>query len=114
TEMILPADEHSPGARAAQVAAYIDRCLAESVDPKAPALWRAGLKRFLDAPEDQRLTLLTEVAAQEGDPHTPAEYFFKELKSRTVRGYYTSDIGIHKELEYLGNTHLDAFVGYEP
>ena len=44
-------------------------------------------------PEDQRLNLLAEAAKQEGDPHTPAEYFFKELKSRTVRAYYTSDIG---------------------
>ena len=34
TEMIIPADEHSPGARAAKVAAYIDARLAEALDAK--------------------------------------------------------------------------------
>ena len=30
--MIIPADDHSPGARAAKVAAYIDARLAEALD----------------------------------------------------------------------------------
>ena len=33
TETIIPADEHSPGAREARVADYIDLLLAESDDP---------------------------------------------------------------------------------
>ena len=34
SEMIIPADEHSPGARAAKVAAFIDTRLAEAWDQK--------------------------------------------------------------------------------
>ena len=39
SEMIIPADDHSPGARAAKVAAYIDSRLAEAVG-------RAGTDRL--------------------------------------------------------------------
>ena len=31
------------------------------------------------------------------------------LKQMTVNGYYTSATGIHKEMEYVGNTYLAAF-----
>src|SRR5919198_5562839 len=69
SELIIPADEHSPGARAAQVAAYIDKCLAESFEAEARQLWRDGLKRiealssrmhgrpFLEATPHQRVAL---------------------------------------------------------
>ena len=44
------------------------------------------------------------------EPQTPLETFFVMAKQATVRGYYTSEIGIHKELRYKGN-HLREFVG---
>src|SRR3989442_6269337 len=44
TELIIPADDHSPGARAAAVAAYIDGRLAESLEPDWQAKWRSGLQ----------------------------------------------------------------------
>ena len=53
------------------------------------------------------------MVTDEDEPKTLEGRFFQELKKRTVRAYYTSDIGIHKEMEYKGNTYLDAFVGYE-
>src|SRR2546428_11745380 len=43
TELIIPADDHSPGARAGAVAAYIDGRLAESLEPDWQAQWRSGL-----------------------------------------------------------------------
>ena len=43
--MIIPTDEHSPGARAAKVAAYIDGRLAEAWDEQDRTDWRDGLKR---------------------------------------------------------------------
>ena len=125
SEMIIPADAHSPGARAAQVALYIDGRLEESVQETPRKLWREGLSRvnalsqgmygrsFLEAAPEQRLALLTKIAANEEQPRTPEEHFFKELKSRTARAYYTSKIGIHQELEYKGNVLLQEFVGYE-
>jgi hypothetical protein len=41
----------------------------------------------------------------------PEVRFFIELKRLTVRGYYSSKIGIHDELEYKGNRILQEFVG---
>ena len=32
-------------------------------------------------------------------------------KDATIRGYYTSEIGIHRELTYQGNKFLREFVG---
>jgi hypothetical protein len=34
-------------------------------------------------------------------------------KHATIQGYYTSEIGIHRELRYKGNQFLTAFVGCE-
>jgi len=49
--------------------------------------------------ENEAMTELTEVR------------FYRELKRLTVRGYYTSKIGIHDELRYKGNTLLLEYVG---
>jgi hypothetical protein len=119
TELIIPADEHSGGARAAQVAAYIDGRLAD-YDPAIPALreareaWKAGLAGLLEIPPGERLAALERLAAKERDPETDAERFFVELKSWTAQGYYSSRIGLHDELEYKGNTLLEEFVGTDP
>jgi hypothetical protein len=129
TEMIIPADGHSPGARAAKVAGYIDGRLAEAflpVEQDVQQRWRDGLRRvdalsqemngtaFLAAPPEQRTAVLTRIAANERDPKTADEQFFRELKGATVRGYYTSEIGIHQEMQYKGNTLLQEFAGEEP
>src|SRR5581483_7323445 len=44
TEMIIPADDHSPGARAAKCADYIDGWLAENFDDDVRTKFREGLK----------------------------------------------------------------------
>ena len=129
TELIIPADGHSPGARAAKVAGYIDGRLAEAFLPAEQDVqqrWRDGLRRvdalskdmngaaFLAVTPEQRTAVLTRIAANERDPKTADEQFFRELKAATVRGYYTSEIGIHQEMQYKGNTLLQEFVGEEP
>src|SRR5947199_8456271 len=75
TELIIPADDHSPGARAAAVAAYIDGRLAESLEPDWQARWRSGLqavdglsrelnaKPFLEGTRGQRVAVRTRMAA---------------------------------------------------
>jgi len=117
TELIIPADDHSTGARAAGVARYVDSRLTESLEPDWQARWRSGLqsvdglshelngKTFLGASAAERVAVLTRMAAGEADPKTPAELFFTELKRWTVRGYYTSKIGIHLDQEYKGNVY---------
>src|SRR6266446_8917924 len=126
TELIIPADDHSPGARAAGVAGYIDGRLAESLEPDWQAQWRSSLqaveglsrelngKPLLEAAADQRVAVLTRMAAGESDPKTPAEHFFRELKGWTVRGYYTSKIAIHLDQQYKGNVYQRGeFAGYD-
>lgn len=131
-ETIIPTDDHSPGARDARVAEYIDLLLSESDDPTQRA-WTAGLalldaesrRRFAlpyaDLTPPQAAELLTPLARNEDSPRVPLEQFFKATKDATIRGYYTSEIGIQKELEYKGNRILGEFVGcthpehgYEP
>jgi len=127
SELIIPADEHSPGARAAGVAGYIDARLAESLEPDWQARWRTGLqavealsrelngKPLLEATPDQRVSVLTRMAAGEADPKTPLDHFFKELKWWTVFGYYTSRIGIHQDQEYKGNVYQSGeYAGFDP
>jgi hypothetical protein len=129
TEMILPADGHSGGARAAQVAAFLDGRLAVAVlppDVEARRLWRDGLARvealaremhaggFLAGTPEQRAAVLTRMAANEGAPKAPEELFFRELKGRTIHAYYTSKVGIHDEMEYKGNTLQDEYAGEVP
>ena len=125
SELIIPADEHSPGARAAQVAVYIDGRLAEAFEDGPKRRWHEELARinslsqemhgqpFMHATPEQRQALLTRIAKNEEKPETPEEHFFQELKARTARAYYTSKIGIHQEMEYKGNVLLQDFVGYE-
>lgn len=125
TDLIIPADDHSPGARAAQVAEYIDARLAEAFLDEPRQRWRDGLKRideishemhgrpFMECSHDQRVALLTRISRNETKPEAPEEHFFNELKGRTAHAYYTSSIGIHQEMEYKGNVLLQEFVGYE-
>lgn len=125
SELIIPTDEHSPGARAAKVAEYIDRRLAESFEDEPKTQWREGLKLvdqisvemngrpFMRASQDQRVAVLTRMARNESSPERPEEKFFVELKSRVAHAYYTSKVGIHGELEYKGNTYLREFAGVD-
>jgi hypothetical protein len=145
-ELIIPADSHSGGARAAGVAGYIDGRLAE-YDPAIPMLksdrerWKAGLaavdalsratsgKTFLETSPTEQTALLermakplteAEIPTEEPEerrqpavekPETTGQRFFVELKSWTARGYYTSKVGIHDEMEYKGNRAIVEFSG---
>ncbi|MGA9773945.1 MAG: gluconate 2-dehydrogenase subunit 3 family protein [Blastocatellia bacterium] len=125
TELIIPTDDHSPGARAAEVAAYIDRRMAESFEEEPKKSWREGLKlidslsqeafgrAFLEITPDQRIELLTRISKNELNPKKTEEIFFKELKNTTARAYYTSKIGIHTEMQYKGNVSIKEFVGFD-
>jgi hypothetical protein len=129
SEMIIPADAHSGGARAAKVAPFIDGRFADAVLPpelEARKRWKDGLARvdalaremhggsFLAGTPEQRVAVLTRMSANEGSPKAPEELFFRELKGRTIHGYYTSKIGIHEEMEYKGNTLQASYAGEVP
>jgi hypothetical protein len=121
-ETLIPADSHSPGARAARVADYIDLLLSES-GAAAKQEWTAGLAAldaasrehagvpFATATAAQQVGVLTPPSRNEASPQTPLEKFFKAAKEATIRGYYTSEIGLLKDLQYKGNQFLGEFVG---
>jgi hypothetical protein len=122
TETIIPADGHSPGARAAHVSEYIDVILSEA-KPDVKTLWSEGLaamdllasktfgKPYAQCSDEQQHDLMAGVAGNEEKPVTQEGRFFVALKSATIDGYYTSAIGIHQDLEYQGNTAVLEFPG---
>jgi len=126
SDMIIPTDQQSGGARAAGVAIYIDARLAEAFEKDQGQRWHAGIKAvealsremygktFMASTPEQRLALLTRIAAAESDPKSDAEKFFKEIKSGTIRAYYTSKIGIHDDQQYKGNViQPGEYSGYD-
>jgi hypothetical protein len=106
-DIILPADAHSPGARAARTGDFGDWMLAHS-SAAVQQRWREDLKWA--AAQASAAEAIVGVAPNESNPTTEAERFFIRLKSMTVDGFYTSEIGLQKDLGYVGNQY---FVKYE-
>ncbi|HMD37707.1 MAG TPA: gluconate 2-dehydrogenase subunit 3 family protein [Candidatus Acidoferrum sp.] len=123
SETIIPADAHSGGAKAAKVADFIEQTVRETTDDAQKSLWREGLrlidlmskhyngKSFLESSSEEKIAVLKVLSDNEHIDDLTEVQFFKELKHLTVRGYYTSKIGIHDELDYKGNRILQEFVG---
>lgn len=121
-EAIIPTDERSPGAKDARVADYIDLLLSES-DAEVALQWMGGLsaldqqavsrfgRPFVKLDAGQLDAILAGISKNELEPVTPVEQFFVITKQATIRGYYSSEIGIHRELRYQGNQFLKDFVG---
>jgi hypothetical protein len=121
-DAIIPTDERSPGAREARVADYIDLLLSEA-DAEVRQPWLDGLAAVdaeatsragapvakLSAPQME--ALLTAISANEREPKTDLERFFVTTKRAAIQGYYSSEIGIHKDLRYKGNQFLPEFHG---
>jgi hypothetical protein len=121
-EAIIPTDDRSPGAKQARVADYVDLLLSEgdgelrlqwigglaALDAEAGLRFRAPFSR-LDA--SQVDAILQRISRNERAPQAPLETFFVMAKQATIRGYYTSNIGIHEDLRYTGNQFLREFVG---
>jgi hypothetical protein len=124
TETIIPADEHSPGAKEARVAEYIDTTVADSPE-SVKRLWDGGLvlannmaqnsfgRPYSECSTTEQIAIMSEFAGHENGRDTPEEKFFVVLKRATIDGYYTSKIGIYQDLRYQGNTALPAFPSCE-
>ena len=124
SELIIPATD-TPGARAANVNRFIDQVLTDA-EPKVRASFVQGLtwidarsralfktKDFLGASAEQQTTLLTRLSA-DGNPNKEEAIgrdFFQAIKSMTINGYYTSEIGLRKELGDNGQLFLPQFQG---
>jgi hypothetical protein len=122
-ELIIPTTE-TPGAKAAKVDAYVDAVLA-SAQPADREKFLGGLKwldrrsralygkDFNAASLEQQTELLTRIS---DDTKGSAEAregreFFAAIKSMTIAGYYTTEIGLHQELGDDGHLVLAEFEG---
>jgi len=141
TELVIPADDHSPGAHGAGVAVYIDKNVAEAYMPEDKTSWQKGLasvnqlsqsmfdKPFMRITKEQQVELLQKMSEGEDAKHADKgeaegdsgkrgaarpQQFFGQLKNTTAAVYYSSSIGIHQDIEYKGNVILEKFVGYLP
>jgi hypothetical protein len=121
-DMILPADPRSGGAHDARVSYFVDLVIANSAKSQQTK-WRAALAGFRAAAQrrfggeftglnqKQQASLLDQAAAKERQPVEPAEVFFAEMKKLTIFAYYSSEIGLLKELGYKGNQALADYPG---
>src|SRR3954453_663609 len=140
TELIIPADNHSPGAHEAGVARFIDKSVAEAFLPEDKSSWQKGLagvnalahsmhsRPFLQLDKDRQKSVLQSMSTSEKADKTNAsnegdsgenrsrteQKFWGQLKQTTAFVYYSSSVGIHKGMEYKGNVFFKQFVGYLP
>jgi hypothetical protein len=120
-DLIIP-ETDTPGAIAAGVPAYIDLVVARNTDQQlvvADGLrWldaeaeRIASKRFVELSEEQQLSILEPLCEEhDANPDHRARnvQFFSLIKSLAADGYYTSEIGLMRELQYRGDTVLTSF-----
>jgi hypothetical protein len=124
-ELIIPQTD-TPGAKAARVNEFIDLILTEWMEDKERARFLKGLadvdargrglfgKDFVACSPGQQTELLTELDAdlararealppgstERGRGPQPEDHFFFNMKSLTLVGYYTSEVGATQELQY--------------
>jgi len=122
SEVIIPSDDHSPGAKTAKVFEYVDEIVSSSAD-SVKTLWTEGLaaigriaheeygQEYAKCTAAQQITIMEKISLNEDQPVTLEEKFFIALKAATTAGYYTSKIGIHQDLGYQGNTVVIDFPG---
>jgi gluconate 2-dehydrogenase gamma chain len=119
-DLIVPADEKSPGAVAAGACEFID--LLASQNPRLLEIYTGGIawldqaaKRrfstdFVGAKPNQQTALLDLIAYRKNESPElgPGILFFDWARRMVVDAYYTSPAGI-KAIGYLGNTSVSKF-----
>lgn len=112
-DLIIPATD-TPGAIGAGVPMYIDTVIANNKAQQKLVMeglaWLAQ-KNFIDLPEAGQLAILQPLCdkADAGELKEHPVQFFHMMKNLTADGYYTSQIGLMKELGYSGNTAMAEF-----
>jgi len=123
TELIIPATD-TPGAKAALVNRFVDHVLS-TADAKERSEFVRGLawlddrcrarvgKDVAGASAAELTTVLTPLAVEgtSAAEDAPGIAFFRTIKSMTITGYYTTEIGLRQELGDDGRMVLGAFEG---
>jgi hypothetical protein len=121
SDLIIPADDHSPGALAAGAADFIDFLCAASDEMRdiytGGLLWlddtmarRYDGRTFLDAAPAQQTAMLDLIAFRKNQSSelNPGIQFFAFCRRMVADAYYTTPIG-YKEVGYMGNTGMAQF-----
>jgi hypothetical protein len=121
SDLIIPADDHSPGALAAAAADFIDFLCNASEEMRdiytGGLLWvyetmkdRYAGKRFVEAAPEQQTALLDLIAwRKNASPElNPGIEFFAFCRRMVADAYYSSPIG-YKELGFMGNGAMSRF-----
>ena len=120
SDLIIPADEHSPGALAAGSADFIDFLCNASDEMRD--IYTGGLmwldeatqkkhsKAFVDASPEQQTGMLDVIAwRKNASPENgPGIEFFAFCRRMVADAYYSHPIG-YKELGFIGNSAMSSF-----
>jgi hypothetical protein len=128
-DTILP-DTKTPGAKAAQVGAFMALMVTDTYDDAKQQVFRDGMGKldaacqtanhvgFMAATPAQRLALLEQLDKEQKAymdaraPDAPAHYF-RMMKELTLLGYFTSEIGMTQAMRYQESpSRFDPCVPY--
>jgi len=126
-DIIIPADDHSPGASSVGVVEFID----EWVSAPYPAsqrdrpvvlggfMWlneeaaRRFAKGFSDLAATEQHRICDDICDESSSRWRDAARFFALYRDLTAGGFYTTPVG-RKDLGYIGNVPLASFDGPPP
>jgi len=123
SELIIPQTD-TPGAKAAKVNEFVDAVL-DDADGNEKKEFARGLRwmdsrsnelfgaDFVKATPEQQTALLTIISSRSNkalEDQIGVE-FFNAIKSLTITGYYTSEVGMREELGDDGNLFFEDYPG---
>jgi gluconate 2-dehydrogenase subunit 3-like protein len=124
-DLVLPADERSPGAVSAGVPEFMDFIMAEYPDQqlgmRGGLAWLDSETRrrcgatFADADQAQRTKVLDDIAWPDKAPaglHQGVE-FFNRFRDLTAAGFFSSEMGV-ADIRYQGNRFVADWQGCPP
>jgi hypothetical protein len=120
-ELIIPTTE-TPGAKAALVDRFVDGVLTTAspavrdrflngldwLDHRSTALFNVPFDR---ASPEQQTDLLTRLSGEPSTEDAAGVQFFAAIRSMTITGYYTSELGLRQELGDDGVLVSPSFPG---
>jgi len=130
-DLIIPADNRSPGATEAGVPEFLDDWIAFRTEQEGNQDLRAEIlgglmwldhesqklfqKDFADTAEAQQKQILDRIAypKRAAKEDQPGASFFSELRILVVGGFFSSKVGV-ADLPYLGNVAVAEWKGCDP
>jgi len=112
-ETILPESSQSPGAKAAQIGAFMKTMVIDCYGESEQKIFVSGIEEvrrvskeryrqnFLNLTSGEQFELLSgfdKVSREQNDKEPP--HFFKMMKQLTLLGYFTSEVGVTLAMRY--------------